>query len=60
MKSPGNALRLRTCWALVLPALLAGLLRQLISQAMTQEPVQSWLAAFTRPASDHDNGATFH
>lgn len=34
-------------WALK-SALFAGLLPQLVSQAMTQEPIQSWLAEFTK------------
>jgi hypothetical protein len=38
-------------WALK-PALFAGLLPQLIFQAMAQEPIQSWLAAFTTPAPE--------
>lgn len=36
-------------WALK-PALFAGLFPQLISQAMAQVPIQTWLAAFTVPA----------
>ncbi len=38
-------------WALK-PALLAGLLPQLISQAMAQVPIQTWLAAFAAPAPE--------
>lgn len=38
-------------WALK-PALFAGLFPQLISQAMAQVPIQTWLAAFTVPTSE--------